>query len=92
MCIDQTIIGKKNWKPNLLLDDGGDLTKVMHEKYKNILKDVNSLTGLIFNLFNFISIGAAVLYRNNSYILLLILIINLIIYNFIYFKLKDNNL
>ena len=34
-CIDQTIIGKKNWKPNLILDDGGDLTKVMHEKYKN---------------------------------------------------------
>ena len=43
-CIDQTIIGKKNWKPNLLLDDGGDLTKVMHEKYKNILKFVKGLS------------------------------------------------
>ena len=43
-CIDQTIIGKKNWNPNLLLDDGGDLTKVMHEKYKNILKFVKGLT------------------------------------------------
>ena len=43
-CIDQTIIGKKNWKPNLILDDGGDLTKVMHEKYKNILKSVKGLS------------------------------------------------
>ena len=43
-CIDQTIIGKKNWKPNLILDDGGDLTKVMHEKYKHILKSVKGLS------------------------------------------------
>ena len=43
-CIDQTIIGKKNWKPNLILDDGGDLTKVMHEKYKNLLKSVKGLS------------------------------------------------
>jgi len=43
-CIDQTIIGKKNWKPNLILDDGGDLTKVMHEKYKHILKFVKGLS------------------------------------------------
>jgi len=43
-CIDQTIIGKKNWKPNLILDDGGDLTKVMHEKYKNILKSLKGLS------------------------------------------------
>ena len=43
-CIDQTIIGKKNWKPNLILDDGGDLTKVMHEKYSNILKYVKGLS------------------------------------------------
>ncbi len=43
-CIDQTIIGKKNWRPNLILDDGGDLTKVMHNKYKNILKSVKGLS------------------------------------------------
>ena len=43
-CIDQTIVGKKNWKPNLILDDGGDLTKVMHEKYSNILKSVKGLS------------------------------------------------
>ena len=43
-CIDQTIIGKKDWRPNLILDDGGDLTKVMHNKYKNILKSVKGLS------------------------------------------------
>ena len=43
-CIDQTIIGRKNWRPNLILDDGGDLTKVMHDKYKNILKSVKGLS------------------------------------------------
>ena len=43
-CIDQTIIGKKNWRPNLILDDGGDLTKVMHKKYKNLLKSVKGLS------------------------------------------------
>ena len=43
-CIDQTIIGKKNWKPNLILDDGGDLTKVMHEKYKHLLKSIKGLS------------------------------------------------
>ena len=29
-CIDQTINGPEEWKPNMILDDGGDLTKVMH--------------------------------------------------------------
>ena len=43
-CIDQTIIGKTNWKPNLILDDGGDLTKVMHEKYKHLLKSIKGLS------------------------------------------------
>lgn len=31
-CIDQTIEGPGGWKPNMILDDGGDLTKIMHEK------------------------------------------------------------
>ena len=43
-CIDQTIVGKNNWKPNLILDDGGDLTKVMHDKYKHLLKSVKGLS------------------------------------------------
>ena len=39
-CIRQTIEGKKEWKPNMILDDGGDLTSLMHKEYKNLLKDV----------------------------------------------------
>ena len=37
-CIKQTIEGKKTWKPNLILDDGGDLTSLMHKDYKDLLK------------------------------------------------------
>jgi adenosylhomocysteinase len=32
-CIDQTIFGPDDWRPNMVLDDGGDLTLVLHEKY-----------------------------------------------------------
>ncbi len=43
-CIEQTIFGPDGWRPNMLLDDGGDLTKVMHEKYPNLLKDVRGVS------------------------------------------------
>jgi len=43
-CIEQTITGPNNWAPNLLLDDGGDLTKLMHEKYPDMLKDVKGVS------------------------------------------------
>ena len=43
-CIKQTIIGKKDWKPNMLLDDGGDLTAIMHNEYKNLLKDIKGVS------------------------------------------------
>ena len=43
-CIKQTIEGKKNWKPNMLLDDGGDLTALMHKEYSGLLKNVKGLT------------------------------------------------
>ena len=43
-CIKQTIEGKKDWKPNMLLDDGGDLTALMHKEYKNLLKDVKGVS------------------------------------------------
>ena len=43
-CIENTILGPDGWTPNLILDDGGDLTKIMHEKYKNLLKDVRGLS------------------------------------------------
>ena len=43
-CIEQTINGKKDWKPNLLLDDGGDLTMLMHDKYKDLLKNIKGVS------------------------------------------------
>jgi len=43
-CIKKTIEGKKNWKPNMLLDDGGDLTALMHKEYKDLLKSVKGLS------------------------------------------------
>jgi len=43
-CIKQTIEAKKDWKPNMLLDDGGDLTALMHKKYKDLLKSVKGLS------------------------------------------------
>ena len=39
-CVEQTIAGPNGWHPNLLLDDGGDLTQMMHEKYPQLLEDV----------------------------------------------------
>ncbi len=43
-CVEQTINGPKGWHPNLLLDDGGDLTQVMHQKYPELLKEVRGLS------------------------------------------------
>jgi adenosylhomocysteinase len=43
-CIDQTIFGPEGWRPNLILDDGGDLTLIMHEKYGELLDDVRGLS------------------------------------------------
>jgi adenosylhomocysteinase len=43
-CIEQTIRGPDGWTPNLLLDDGGDLTKLMHDKYPEMLKDVRGIS------------------------------------------------
>lgn len=39
-CIDQTIEGPDGWVPNILLDDGGDLTVVMHDKFQHLMDDV----------------------------------------------------
>jgi len=43
-CIRQTIEGKKDWKANMLLDDGGDLTAMMHSDYKELLKEVKGVS------------------------------------------------
>ncbi len=43
-CIDQTIEGPNGWKPNMILDDGGDLTVRMHENFPTLLDDVKGLS------------------------------------------------
>lgn len=43
-CIEQTLFGPNGWRPNLLLDDGGDLTQVVHDKYPELLADIKGLS------------------------------------------------
>ena len=43
-CIDKTIEGPNGWYPNMILDDGGDLTQVMHEKTPELLKNVRGIS------------------------------------------------
>lgn len=43
-CIHQTIKGPDGWLPNLILDDGGDLTTMMHEDYPELMADVKGLS------------------------------------------------
>ncbi len=43
-CIVQTIEGPDGWRPNMILDDGGDLTLMMHEDYPDLLDDVRGLS------------------------------------------------
>ena len=43
-CVEQTITGPDGWKPNMILDDGGDLTQVMHEKYPELMAEVKGLS------------------------------------------------
>jgi len=38
-CVEQTLTGPDGWRPNILLDDGGDLTQLAHEKYPEMLDD-----------------------------------------------------
>jgi adenosylhomocysteinase len=43
-CIRQTIIGKEGWMPNMILDDGGDLTKMIHQEYPEVLKNIKGVS------------------------------------------------
>ncbi len=43
-CIDQTIFGPNNWRPNMVLDDGGDLTLVLHQKYPELLSEIRGIS------------------------------------------------
>ena len=43
-CIEQTILGPDGWRPNMLLDDGGDLTRMMHDKFPELMQEVRGLS------------------------------------------------
>jgi adenosylhomocysteinase len=43
-CIDQTIFGPNDWCPNMVLDDGGDLTLVLHQKYTKELANIRGIS------------------------------------------------
>jgi adenosylhomocysteinase len=43
-CIEQTIRGPGGWLPNMVLDDGGDATRLLHDKYPDLLKDVRGIS------------------------------------------------
>ena len=43
-CIEQTLQGPDGWKPNMILDDGGDATQIIHEKYPELLTEIRGLS------------------------------------------------
>ncbi|HHF7345109.1 TPA: adenosylhomocysteinase [Legionella feeleii] len=43
-CVEQTLRGPNDWSPNLLLDDGGDLTQIIHEKYPSMLATIKGVS------------------------------------------------
>jgi adenosylhomocysteinase len=43
-CIEQTLRGPDGWTPNMILDDGGDVTKLVHDKYPEMLKDIRGIS------------------------------------------------
>ena len=43
-CVEQTILGPGGWRPNMILDDGGDLTAIMHDKYPELMKHIRGIS------------------------------------------------
>jgi adenosylhomocysteinase len=43
-CIEQSIFGPGDWRPNMILDDGGDLTQIMHDRFPELLDEVRGLS------------------------------------------------
>ena len=43
-CIQQTLTGPNGWKPNMILDDGGDATKIIHEQHPELLKEIKGVS------------------------------------------------
>ncbi len=43
-CVEQTLRGPNGWTPNLLLDDGGDLTQIIHQKHPQLLAAIKGVS------------------------------------------------
>ena len=43
-CTEQTVIGPDGWRPNMLLDDGGDVTALVHDKFPELLAGIRGIT------------------------------------------------
>lgn len=43
-CVEQTLSGPNGWAPNLLLDDGGDLTQIIHQKFPQLLDEIKGVS------------------------------------------------
>jgi adenosylhomocysteinase len=43
-CIEQTVRGPDGWEPNMILDDGGDVTKLLHDKYPEMMKNIRGIS------------------------------------------------
>jgi len=43
-CIERTLRGPQGWTPNMVLDDGGDATKILHDQHPDLLKDIRGIS------------------------------------------------
>jgi adenosylhomocysteinase len=43
-CIEQTVRGPNGWVPNMILDDGGDATRLLHDKYPDLMKGIRGVS------------------------------------------------
>src|SRR2546421_9865384 len=43
-CIEQTLRGPSDWTPNMILDDGGDATKIIHDRYPELLREIRGIS------------------------------------------------
>jgi adenosylhomocysteinase len=43
-CIEQTLRGPQNWTPNMVLDDGGDATKILHDRHPGLLEGIRGIS------------------------------------------------
>src|SRR5271169_2380708 len=43
-CIEQTLRGPEGWTPNMVLDDGGDATKALHDQYPGLMRHIRGIS------------------------------------------------